>query len=215
MRLVATLGTVFRPSYFAAAMARSSVRPAIRFALLSWTLPAALRGVIPYTFTLRFGDGFRIEPVATPTGQAIAFDVLRATGLSLLVSAAHFAALALPYVSLARAFGSSWARTAAWRQMLYRAWLLPWTVQGLTMHLGAWGLSASSPAWAFRLVELADALLLVVVLVSMRATARIACGVGHAASLAVVFVPAALLLVVDGLLDAALAPFVPAPPSHP
>lgn len=211
-RLLGTLASAFRPTRSAPAFARSEVRRAAWFALFVAVPLAALRGVIPFTHTLAFGDGFEVNRVGSPTGAEIALDVLRAMGLSVGMTAALFVALCLPFVSLARAYGRSPYRNAALRMMLYRAWLLPVSMFGLPFWLAVWAApegTADSVASVAAMVEFVPLLLL---FVAMRSTARLAHGVGPFASILVVMIPLALMVLTQRIVEPVVSPWLPDTP---
>lgn len=195
-----TLGAAFHPVRTAPAFARDAVGPAWRFLWLTAVPLTLLAGIIPHTRTLEFGDGFGIRLIGHPDGAAIAFDVVRA----LAVQAAHFvvelAAIALPYTSLVRAYAHPKRRDAALRAVLYRAWLMPAAV--LVYYIGVWGLPAPQDGVAppgFNLLVLFRVGLPVFLMVTMGATARLACGLGPFMSIIVVVVPFILSVFVDGI----------------
>jgi hypothetical protein len=214
-RWLDTLVTALQPLRTAPAFARREVAPAVRFALWAFLPLALIRGIIPYTHTMRFGKGFGIELVSDVSGSAIALDIARAMGTSLLVTVVFLAALTLPFVSLARAYGTELAMPAAWRVMLYRSWLVPMSSQGakvpgLLLGLVYWGLPSEPDGTLVRLVVLVDNTLpMLLLLLAMRATARLAGGVGPLASFVIVTVPIGLLLVSQELVLSLLEPWLP------
>lgn len=194
-----TLGSAFHPVRSAPAFARPQVGPALRFFLLS-TLPlAALAGVIPYTKTLLFGSSLALTIQGHPSSAEIAIDVARAMLIQIGLSALDFAALALPFLSLVRAYADEAKRPAALRALLYRTWLLPAAM--LLYFIALWLLPAPpapetpSPFLPFVLtVQLTFDVLL---LLSMRATARFACGIPPLLSYTVTAIPLVIWMIMQ------------------
>jgi hypothetical protein len=190
-RYFATLASAFRPVRSAPAFARREIGPALRFFLLSALPMAALAGVIPYTRTLMFGSSLAITIQGKPSSGEITTDVVRAMLIQLGLFALDFGALALPFTSLVRAYAEEAKRPAALRALLYRSWLLPGAT--LLFYVALWVLPAgptpetASPLLPFvMMVQLTFNALL---LLSMRATARFACGIGPLLSYTVTAVP--------------------------
>ena len=202
-RYLATLGSAFRPTRSAPAFARIEVSPALTFFLLSALPMAALAGVIPHTKTLMFGSSFAITIQGHPSDAEIALDVVRAMGIQLAIFAAEFAALALPFTSLVRAYAEEAKRPAALRTLLYRGWLLPGA--SLLFFLGLWMLppgpapEMASPLISF--VLMAQLTLNALLLLSMRASARLACGIAPLLSYTVVVVPLIIWMIVQWLIQ--------------
>ncbi len=209
-RLFGTLGTALWPSRSAPAFAREAIAPAVRFALLVALPLALLRGVIPFTHTLRFGPTFAVTVIGHPSTRAVAMDVMHAAGISLLFTAVQWLALTLPFVSLAQAYGGKLARPATMRVMLYRAFLVPLSIMGLLQGVCAWGLPADAGAASALALNVIDLLPLLLLVVAMRATARTAGGVGPFASFVVVLLPFILMTVAQALLMQAITPWLPA-----
>lgn len=188
-RFLRTLGGSFRPLHTAPAFARPGAKRAIRFFLLTAVPLAALAGIIPRTKTLLFGN-FNVLPQGSPTDAEIALDVLSAMGMQLWAFTVEFAALALPYVSLVRAYAPAERHGAAMRVLLYRSWLSPFAT--LVMNVAAWLLPSSGAADGLpRYMEpfaIAHMLLHLMLLSSLRATARLACGVGSLLSYVIVII---------------------------
>lgn len=188
-RFVRTLGGSFRPLYTAPAFARPGGSRAIRFFLLTALPLAALAGIIPRTKTLLFGN-FDVLVQGQPTTGEIALDVLTAMGMQLWAFTVEFASLALPYVSLARAYAPAERHGAAARVLLYRSWLSPFAT--LIMNIAHWLLPSSGGTEGFpRFIEpfaIAHMLLHLLFLSSLRATLRLACGVGPLLSYVIVIV---------------------------
>jgi hypothetical protein len=188
-RFVRTLGGSFRPLHTAPAFARPGAKRAIRFFLLTAVPLAALAGIIPRTKTLMFGN-FSVLVQGHPTGGEIALDVLSAMGMQLGAFTVEFAALALPYVSLARAYAPAERHGAAVRVLLYRSWLSPFAT--LIMNVAAWLLPSSGGTDGLpRFMEpfaIAHMLLHLMLLSSLRATVRLALGVGPLLSYVIVII---------------------------
>jgi hypothetical protein len=208
-RYFATLGSAFRPVFTAPAFAQGDLRPALRFFLLSALPIAALAGVIPYTTTLLFGGAFSVAVQGQPSANGIALDIVAAMFIALGVFSFELAALWLPYVSLVRAYAPE-RRAAATRVLLYRSWLIPFA--SLVVFASLWVLPApidpKTPPVYLPLVGFAQLTLDALLLVSMRATARLACGIRPLLSYVVVAVPFVIwmfvqLIITRGLLAVA------------
>jgi hypothetical protein len=198
-RYFATLGSAFRPIQSAPAFARLDVAPALRFFLLTAVPMALLGGVIPYTKTLMFGSSLSITVQGNPTGAEIATDIVRAMLIQLGLFTLDFAALALPFTSLVRAYAEEAKRPAALRAMLYRGWLLPGAT--LIFFASLWLLpGGSTPETATPLLPLIVTVQLTfnaLLLLTMRATARLACGITPLLSFAVTAVPLVIWVLVQ------------------
>jgi hypothetical protein len=190
-RFVRTLGSAFRPVQSAPAFARPALRPAIVFFVLSAVPLAALAGVIPNTKTLMFGSALAVTLQGQPTEVQIVLDVAIAMLLQLASFGLEFVALALPFTSLVRAYTPEAQRPAAWRVLMYRSWLAP--CASLLFFLGLWilpgGSKPNEPTQLLSALILLQFVLNALLLVSMRATARLACGIGALLSFVVVAVP--------------------------
>jgi hypothetical protein len=205
-RYFGTLGSAFHPVVSAPAFARTEIAPALRFFLLSALPMALLAGVIPYTKTLMFGSSLALTIQGNPSHNEIAIDVVRAMLIQLGLFTLEFAALALPFTSLVRAYAEEAKRPAALRALLYRAWLLPGGA--LLYFLALWVLPAGpqpdvpSPAvfWVVMVTTAFNAVLLL----SMRATARFACGITPLLSYAVTAIPLIVWIFVKVFVELAL-----------
>lgn len=207
-RFFRTLATAVHPTRSAPAFAAPFVAPAVRFLLLTFVPLALVSGVIPFTHTLAFG-ALRVEVIGAQTAATIAVDILRAMGIGFALDFTAIVALTLPFVSLSRAYGVAGREQAALRTMLYRAWLLP--TSRVVVSVLAFVLPATQSdglQLVLAVLQLAPLLLL---LFAMRASARLASGVGPFASLVVIFVPFALLFATQMLLEPVVRPFMPAP----
>jgi hypothetical protein len=189
-RFVGTLVSAMRPVQSAPAFARPGLRPAIAFFVLSAVPLAALAGVIPNTKTLEFGSAFGVRLIGLPSESDIALDVVLAMLLQLASFGVDFIALALPFTSLVRAYAPVEQRPAALRVLLYRSWLAPGAT--LLFFLGIWmlpGTTSKEPTLLLTVLAVMQFVLNALLLVSMRATARLACGIGALLSFVVVAVP--------------------------
>ena len=190
-RFLRTLTSAFQPVQTAPAFARPGLRQAWLFFALSALPLAALAGVIPRTKTLMFGSALKIVVQGHPSTTAIALDVLTAMSLQLLAFGVDFAALALPYTSLLRAYAPADRANAGLRVLFYRSWLAPFAT--LCLYVGAWVLpsepSPDEPARVYQFLLFGQLMLNILLLSSMRATARLACGVGALLSFVVVAIP--------------------------
>jgi hypothetical protein len=198
-RYFGTLGSAFRPVRSAPAFARHEIGPALRFFLVSALPMAALAGVIPYTKTLMFGSSLAVTVQGHPSSAEIATDVVRAMLIQLGLFALDFAALALPFTSLVRAYADVTKRPAALRALLYRIWLLPGAT--LLFFAALWLLPAGpTPEAATPLLPLVITVQLTfnaLLLLSMQATARFACGIGPLLSYTVTAVPLVVWIIVQ------------------
>jgi hypothetical protein len=188
-RFFRTLGGSFRPLQTAPAFARPGGKRAIRFFLLSALPLAALAGIIPRTKTLLFGN-FTVVVQGHPSSGEIALDILAAMGMQLGASVVEFASVALPYVSLTRAYAPAERHGAAMRVLLYRVWLSPFATQ--IINVAAWLLPTNGGSEVYQHYvmpfALANMLLHLLLLSSLRATVRLACGVGPLLSYVIVIV---------------------------
>jgi hypothetical protein len=214
-RYLRTLATAFSPVRSAPAFAREEIAAARRFLLLSALPFALLAGIVPHTRTLLFAGSVQVKVLGTPQPGAveIALDVLRAMGVQLGLSAIECACVALPFVSLCRAYAPERA-FAALRSMYYRLWLLPASLLGYYAVLFMAPMPASPtdlPALPVSLVLFGLRTLLPVLLfVAMGSTARLACGIGPWLSMVVVMVPVALSVAVKPFADEAATHLLPA-----
>jgi hypothetical protein len=215
-RYFATMATALSPIRSAPAFASNDVRSALRFALLTMLPFALLAGVVPYTRTLQF-EHLAVTLIGRPTELEIGLDVVRAMLVEGGLTAVRFGCLFLPYVTLVRAYAPAERRDAAILAMLYRGWLLP--AGRLFFYLALWTLPpadvanmAEPPALWF-LVLTVDLVARVLMMMTMGATARLACGLGPLMSFIVVIVPVMLQLLVDPLVSSAVEQMLPAMPA--
>lgn len=222
-RFVRTLGTAFLPSRTAPAMARDELRPALTFFWLSSLPLAMLAGVIPHTRLLEFGN-MQVKVLGTPSELDLMIDVARAVGVQLVLTGIQLACLLLPFVSLVSAYAKP-RRLAAGRVVLYRFWLGP--AGDLIVPLAAWiatippELVGEAAQQAQQLqpplivaASFARAALHVFQILSLTATARLACGLSIPMSLVVVIVPLILTDRVGMLAGLGLDRVLPAMPAQ-
>ncbi len=206
-RFAKTLTDAFRPSRSAPSFATSEWKAAFSFFALTFLPVALLSGIIPYTRTLLFGAGV-VQLVGSPSTQVIAIDIARAAGIGVLVEGAKLLCLAVPYLSLSRAYGSGRHPDAGLSVMLYRGWLVPATY--LVLGLATWFLPIDSDSdGAATMVSLLSLFPLIVLISSMLSGARVASGVGPIAALVVVLVPFVVMMLVTPLGMRAIDPWLP------
>jgi hypothetical protein len=216
-RITGTLSSTFLPLGTIRAVSSGTIGPALRFMLI-WTLPwMPLWAIMPYTHSLLFKYNFAVEVVAKTSG-GIWLDVARAMAIGVALSGVAMLSWALPFASLLRAFGNTpepgvEPGNAAWRMVLYRAWVVPC---GLTLlSVLAWSLPKEPNA---SLVELAllGLLLLPRVLILMHcfAMARYF-GVQGLSSIAVALVPLIVEVVVGLVVGRGAEALLPAAPGKP
>ncbi|MET0388149.1 MAG: hypothetical protein ABW321_19410 [Polyangiales bacterium] len=198
-RFLRTLGSAFQPVHTAPAFARPGLRRPLAFFLLTALPLAALAGVIPNTKTLMFGSSFSVVVQGHPTPSAIALDVVVAMLMQVLIFSIDFAAIALPYTSLVRAYATPDRRGAALRVLLYRSWLAPFAA--LFFNLGLWMLPGGDKPDELTpllpLLGIVQFMLHMLILSSMRASARLACGIGALMSFVVVAIPVTVFVFVQ------------------
>lgn len=201
VRFFATLTTAIRPDATAPAFGRGRARDAVSFALLSF-VPLALAGrQVAYTHTLLFEPGPAIQVLGGADAAHIALDVARAAGLGLLLALAMWLSLGISYRSLAAAFAQKGHAEAPLRVILYRGWLLPCSF--FLGQIGDWLAPGSIVA------AMCQALPLVLLFSSLRATARMGSGTGPFAALVVVLVPFFFMLLVQYFVELAMLPLLP------
>jgi hypothetical protein len=199
-RIVSTFATAFSPHETALCFAQCRPAFALRFLLISALPLSFVSGVIPYTSTLLFGPGLRVDLVGAPTHVDIIVDVLRAMLFQLLFDSLLLAALALPFVSLAKSYGRPRCASSAIGTMFYRYWLVPAAMAG--SYISVW----ISPDEKIGAVAgfVISILALYFLIRAMWSTARVSCGVGPLWSIAVVGVPWVLSFLVVALVVPAL-----------
>lgn len=209
LRFFATLGSAFRPLATAPAFARGDAARARSFFLLSFLPLALLSEIVPFTHTLLFGPTFSVRVVGDARAQAIALDVAQAAGVGVLAMAAQLVALAVPYVSLTRAYAGKGNPAAPTRAVLYRAFLVP--LGEVLFSIAVWAAPEHAPQEVIVFAGLLRVLPLVLLFASLRATARMGSGAGPIASIVVTIVPFVAMVVVQGWLLEALALVQPDP----
>ena len=213
-RFATTVTSALRPVTSAPAFARGETAAPRAFLLLTFVPLALLAAIVPFTHTLLFGPTFRVSTLAAPGGGApdavaIALDVAQAAGIGLVLNTAQVLALALPYVSLARAYASGGHPPAPVRVVMYRAFLVP--LSEVLYFLVVWSAPESPPEGFLVAAALLRVLPLVLLFVSLRATARMASGTRPLASLVVTRVPYAAMLLVNAYAAEALRSIAPSP----
>jgi hypothetical protein len=209
-RFLSTIGSALSPLASAPSFARDNTAGARTFFLLSFVPLALLAAIVPFTHTLLFRPTFTIHVIGAADERAILIDVLRALGIGLVSTLIQLCALAFPFISLARAYAVRGREAAPVRVVLYRAFLLPLgdvLFSILLWNAPAGGDLANVEAFA-RLIQVIPLILL---FLSLRATARMASGTGPIASLVVTIVPFAALVIVQGWLLEGLRDFAPDP----
>jgi hypothetical protein len=187
-----TFFTALSPDSSAPRFAREADTSAAVFAVLSIVPLGLLSGIIPYTRTLAFGPLGDVQLIGHPDTNAIALDVLVAAFTGLAVSVIAWLAIALPYVSLSRAYADRGMPSAPIRVMNQRGWLVPFSF--FLWHAVPFILPPPTSQLAFDLMHLPAALPPILLISAMRAVARMGSGAGPIATLGVVFVPVALFM---------------------
>jgi hypothetical protein len=202
-RFFATLGTALAPDSSAPGFAREADTRGGLFWLLSFVPLALAGGVIPYTHTLVFGFGLSMQVIGHPDQATLAIDVAQAALMGLLTSLVSFLGLALPYVSLSRAYADRGVPSAPVRLLAYRGWLVPfWLVlYGVLPWI--------APQASAELALLLSVIPLVMLFGALRAVARLGSGAGPFATLAIVLVPLSLMFLSRELALYALQPLLP------
>jgi hypothetical protein len=202
-RLAGTLLSAFSPDSSAAAFARGSDTNGGLFALLTFTPLALLCGIIPFTRRVLFDSSFRITLMGEPSHTDLAWDVAIASIVGFGVALLVWAAVAVPYVSLSRAYADRGQPSAPVRLMMYRGWLVP----AFALLFGAlpWTLPAGSGGYA----ELLAMVPLVLLIASMRSVARMGSGAGPIASIGIIVVPFLLMQLTCWIAISQIMPFMP------
>jgi hypothetical protein len=202
-RWVMTMLSALSPETSATGFARDASTNGATFAAITFLPLALAAGIIPYTRTLLFGPAFEIRVTGSADESAIVLDVAIAALTGLLVASVSLAALALPYVSLSRAYADRGIASAPVRLMSYRGWLIP--LQMTLASLLPWVLPAPTSDTAAMLAQLLALVPVVLLLASMRAVARMGSGAGPIATFAILIVPLSLMFISQAML-APLAP---------
>jgi hypothetical protein len=217
-RYFGTFAGAFSPFKTAPAFAHGEVGDALRFMLLSALPLALLSGVIPYTRTLLFAGNFAVRVIGHPSGAQIGGDVVRSMLVGFGVTAIEFVCLLLPFTSLVRAYAPA-RRDAAQRALHYRLWLLP--AAALLAYLAASVLPLPNPEaatpgsaapgllLALEFVRLLCLTLVVLLILTMSATARLACGLSPLISTVVVVVSLVVMLCGAMFADLAITRLLP------
>jgi hypothetical protein len=191
-RFFGTLADAASPLLTAPSFRHPGIGRAVVFFLLTFVPLAIASGIVPFTARVLFGASFSIELVGDPTEDQIRLDVLRAGGLGLVVRLAQWLALAIPFVSLSKAYSDRGHPDAPLRAMLYRGWLLPGFE--LTLQLAGLSLTQAPGSIAFLATQLVGLIPLVLLLSAMRASSRMGSGVGPLTALLTIGVPFALMI---------------------
>jgi hypothetical protein len=199
VRFVLNALSALSPDSGAPGFARESDTTGAVFAVLTLVPLGLASGIIPYTRTLLFGPAFDVQVTHGADSHAIAMDVLVAAFTGLLVTVLSWLAVALPYVSLSRAYADRGMATAPVRVMNYRGWLIP-----LFLTLSA-ALPCCLPApvteMSFLLARLLAVVPIVLLLAAMRSVARMGSGAGPIATFAILIVPLTLMFIAQGMLE--------------
>lgn len=212
-RLFGTLRATFSPLTTIRAAASGELGPAGRFALL-WMMPwMLLWAILPFTHTLNFTH-FRVEVIQKPGDLSIPWDIARAMTVGFVHNALILSCWTVPFASLLHAFGNPDEgtpnlRTAAYRVMLYRSWVVPF---GLTLFaLCGWALPPEPNPVVLELSFVALRLLPpILLLMHCFATARYY-GVEGLASIAVAMVPMLVVMAAGQFIDMGAEAFAPPP----
>lgn len=208
-RFVGTIVGAFSPTSTAPTFTRGEWTRGLSFLALTALPIAILSGIIPFTHHLRFGPTWFVGPIGDPSGPNIALDVAQAIGLGLLFGAVKLGLIAVPFLSLTRAFGVPVPSEPARQVMLYRGWLLLLAGRtGLLLGVVIWGMPAEPSSTMLLLAEVISLMPLMIMLWSMTSTARMM-RIGPLASMIVVMIPFALLILVEPLVLTMLTPWLP------
>lgn len=149
-RLFGTLASTFLPLTTIRAVSTGGVAPAVRFTLLCAVPFMPLWAIPPFTHSLLFKDSFTVEVIRKAGMVPVELDVLRAMAIGMALSGVAMLSWALPFASLLRAYGKPpepgvSSTQAAWRMVLYRAWVVPC---GLTLlAVLAWSMPVEPNPW--------------------------------------------------------------------
>jgi hypothetical protein len=203
-RFVRTAASALRPTRSAPGFLGGGTIAPRTFFLLSFVPLALVTGVVPFTSTLIFGNRFGVAVVGGANTAAIALDVGRAALTGLLMSSGLLLALALPYVSLTRAYAGKGDPDAPRRVVAYRAFLIP--LGDVLRHLVAWGVPVDIEPEALAPLMVAAVIPLVLLFGSLRATARAGAGLGPFMSVVAALVAFIVMFLGQGTLEHVLAP---------
>jgi hypothetical protein len=180
----------------------SGVLRASIFFALSFVPLALLSGVIPYTALVLFKPNFVVEVDPTTTEAMLWMDVGRSALLGLVVRLVEWLAVAIPFVSLTRAYEDRGHPDAPLRAVLYRGWLLP-------AYWLAFGLAGATPEGVLWFSMLLAMLPLILLLTSLRAASRMGSGVGPVTALLTVGIPFAMMIFANRFSESAMHRLVP------
>ncbi len=198
-RFFFTMLSALSPESSAPGFAREADTSGAVFAVLTLVPFGLLSGIIPYTHTLLFTSALEVRVMGGADSSAIAIDVLVAAFTGLLVSMLSWLAVALPYVSLSRAYADRGMPTAPVRLMNQRGWLIPLC---FTLWFAVpWAMPAPTSEIAALLMRLLAVLPIVLLVAAMRSVARMGSGAGPIATMAILFVPLMVLLLAVRLLE--------------
>lgn len=185
----ATLAQAASPIVSAMTFRFSGIRRAVVFFLLSFVPIALLSGVIPYTVRVLFDSGFTTVIEPGTSDAMLATDVGRAALIGLAIRLVEWVAIALPFISLTRAYEDRGHPDAPLRAVLYRGWLLPayWLAYSVAMVSS----SSSTVVWVSMLIAMVP---LVLLLSALRSASRMGSGVGPITALLTVGIPFAMML---------------------
>ena len=190
------------PVITAPAFRQSGVLRASIFFALSFVPLALLSGVIPYTALVLFKPNFVVEVDPATTDAMLWMDVGRSALLGLVVRLVEWLAVAIPFVSLTRAYEDRGHPDAPLRAVLYRGWLLP-------AYWLAFGLAGATPEGVLWFSMLLAMLPLILLLTSLRAASRMGSGVGPVTALLTVGIPFAMMIFANRFSESAMHRLVP------
>lgn len=213
MRYLATIASALRPTATAPAFAREELAAARRFWALSFLPLAVLCEIVPATHTLLFGPSFAVSVVGAPNAASIAIDLARAIGMGLLIASVSLVSIAVPFISLARAYAEKGYEHAPLRAVLYRTFLIPLSM--VVAEILVWSYTTPISDFQRQMLGIVPLIPILLLFWSMRATARMASGAGPIASYLVAAVPLAVMLLAHEFLIEALGSWFPDPPAAP
>lgn len=208
-RLFQTLGGALSPTSSAPTFMRGDWTRGLSFLALTGIPIGVLSGIIPFTHRLRFGPTWLVGTIGDPDGAELGLDAVQAVGMGLLLALVKLAFVAIPFMSLTRAYGVKMESEPARQVMLYRAWLLLLAGRtGLLYGVVIWGMPAEPGSTMALLAEVISLTPLMILLWSMTSAARMM-RIGPVAAMLVVIVPFVLLIFGEMLVLEALAPWLP------
>lgn len=219
-----TLASALAPIRTAVSMRTSEIGPALRFFLLTFIPLALLAGIVEWTHTLAFGPEFQLTRIGQATDAAVLVDALTASVVGFVWVAVRSLCYALPFVSISLAFADARLnpkatspqvraqnRTRLVSMMLYRLWLLPAAQVAESILMWAAPSDTDEGSFFVVLVAMAKMIPIVLLLISMRTSTRILCGIGPLPSMAAVLLPFILVFGAEQLLATLLEPLRPQP----